>query len=444
LGVERGATAVALGGKMSGCNRIHRQHRSEIAIDRSSTQFRSVASAKAIALGLCKALTLLAWPLLGIAGPFSAVVPIQIDDITILVPVTPNTGSSVPSFDAYYVQDYQYAPKYTLTFPDGRTHQVPKVDGPDGRPYIPYTQALSTGCWDTGYLIPCPAGAPCQRRQPRCVQNLIQGDTLSIRGRVSIPGGRFLLPGEITPDGYALVPMETNLDRTFLFNGSTYYALWSNIYPKDVTFANIGIQTQGNYFAGLPSEGGPGPHPDCGVWGCVQVADRVVFVLLGPMLPVGPDGYIHATASVTGFATGGLFQDFKDLVTESKHLNDPNNNPPSPTQQAMVDAITSLHLFVDKSTCHSLGTLSCTGLFNDGFLPNVVNLSPLFWISNEALQSKASGTITNYSFSNDFFSQGFLGNAGASRISAGVNWIDLGFGNHGRVPYLGAIGASPF
>ena len=65
--------------------------------------------------------------LTALAGPLNTI-PIPIDDdITIFVPVTPNTGNPVPGFGVDYIQNYQYAPKITLTFPDGRSHQIPSM-----------------------------------------------------------------------------------------------------------------------------------------------------------------------------------------------------------------------------------------------------------------------------------------------------------------------------
>ena len=412
-------------------NRTFRQPHGKIDRDGFGPKVCRATAVRKTALRL----TLCVWPILSIGGPLN-IVPIPIDDITIFVPVTAETGNTVPAFDANYIRDYQFAPKDSLTFPDGRTHQIPRITSPDGRPYIPYAQYLSNGCWDSGYFLPCPAGFPCQNRQPRCVQNVLVGDTISIGGRVSIPGGRFLLPGEITPDGFALAPMETNLDRTFFFSGSTYYAGWNNLFPNTVTFANIGVQTQGNYFAGLPSDGGAGPHPNCGVWGCVQVADRAVFILQGPL-----QQGVSANLVVTGWATGSLLQDTADLFTESSYANHPNDTSfsRSPTQQAIVNFINAFSVNVPTATGHSLGALTVTGLGNDGYLPNVVNIAPMFILSNEALKDKPWVNFTNYVWPGDRISQGRSFEVGPTRPLAGVDVIEVNPGTHLRDGFFSVL-----
>ena len=355
------------------------------------------------------------------AGPLNTIV-LSVEDISIPIPIKANTGITTPLFDATYILDYQYTTKDNLTFPDGRVHQVPRIEGPNGEPFIPYTQMRNDGCWDTGYLTTCRAGAPCPGRQPRCVANLLQGDAISIGGRIGIPGGRFLIPGELTPDGFALVPMETGIDRTLSANGNTYFARWVDYFPNTTTAASQTIQIQTPYLQGLPVTGGSGPMPDC-IGTCYQIAPRAVIEVFGPL---GPNSRFNVY--MTGFNTSGnIFQDFVDTFNAADYLNNPSNPNPIITghQQAIINFISNngLNPLLGTGYGHSLGAECIAGLANAGWLSTGILIAPPSFISNEALQSKSWTSLTVYSADNDLISNSPFLNANQSRLTNGVNII---------------------
>lgn len=363
------------------------------------------------------------------AGPLRQV-PVMVVDIPVFVPAYVSTGNSVPSFDNQYIQDYQYAAKYTLTLLDGSNHYIPQIEAANG-PWIPYAQVAGS-CWDTGYLHQCSSG---NCKQPRCI-NLVQGDALSIAGRLAIPGGRQVLPGEITPDGYSLAPIETSIDRSG--------AGWRDLYPITVSFNDVVLQTQTSYFYALPSEGGTGPHPSCNVGTCYSVAPRLVIESFGPL---GPG--VRFIAYLSGLSTSGnLSQDIADLTTATTYLNHPNDptTTRTPTQQAYINFITANHLnpALGELVGHSGGAVCAIALGNDGYAGKVTAIAVPFFIDSSALVSKPWVDITVYSGQYDIISNGLFLNVNQDRVNFGVNVIQGNTGDyftgHNRSGYCSSFG----
>ena len=367
------------------------------------------------------------------AGPLNTTVIVVDEDTVIPIVIRPKTGNTVPGFDTTYITDYQYAQKYTLQMPDGSLHKIPRVDGPNGQQFIPYYQ-VNGSCWDSGYLTQCRPGEACGT-QPRCIANVIQGNALQIGGRIQITNGRFLLPGEITPDGFALAPMEPTLDRKFTNGGTAYDASWVTYFPRDVTPSGFSLQTQTPYYSSMPGEGGSGPQPFC-AGTCYATGTRSVIEVLGPLGPGTP-----FRVYITGVnSSGNLLQDIVDVADASSYVNNPTASNPIITAnlesvQTFIIA-NGLTPSLGTGIGHSLGAICIAGLFNAGYIRHAILISVPYFVSSEALQNRPWGDLTVYSGKYDFISNGLTLSTNATRIQDGVTLKEGDTGQGAILPHL--------
>lgn len=244
--------------------------------------------------------------------------------------------------------------------------------------------AVST-CWDSGYRRLC--NGDCNL--PLCADQ--SGSRfLSIAGRVDSQSQPWkLLPGEITPDSWGLLPMESTIDRTFVVNGKTYHASW---FQASNGIANLAQSS--NYFTNLPASDHTGPDHTC-VGTCYQVAPRAV-------IDVWPDG--HVKIFISGlFTSGNAFQDVADIFTNWMGGKDSTYDAVS--QWLFVHNIPATRA---EAVGHSLGNWALKNLGNMGWISKGFGLSPPILIDSAEMVDRTYVDYTFYSGDKDFVSNGLF------------------------------------
>lgn len=253
-------------------------------------------------------------------------------------------------------------------------------------------------------------------------------------------GTREVLPGEVTPDSYAMVPSwPVNFAQ-----GGVQPNPWRAYVPAGHKVASDQTSSQGDLFwinvppanSSIPILGttllGGGDGPSCFGTDCYSIADRAMAQKL-------PNG--QWAIAITGYMTGhdSIFNNTSDALADLGSLA--GNGASNPTVDAIQNWMVANNVLNPIFFGHSLGAMDAAVLYQRGFGGEMVLFAAPWVLPITSLLPSDSGLVggvrpvTVYSAVNDTISNmvpGFSGcvtNSDTCRIANGVPLIEINTGS---------------
>jgi hypothetical protein len=203
-------------------------------------------------------------------------------------------------------------------------------------------------------------------------------------------GTREILPGEVTPDSYAMVPnwapnfaqggVQANPWRAYVPAGHKVVAndqiagkgdvFWINVPPAGASIPVLGATLFGGGFSG----------PQCFGDECVSINDRAMAQRLGSVWMI----------TVTGYLTGNdsIFRNTSDALTDLSSLS--GNATSNPTVEAIQNWMVQNNVLNPVFLGHSLGAMDLAVLYQRGFGSQMILFSAPWVLPSGSLLASAS------------------------------------------------------